>query len=271
MRPPIVVSRLGTLDVFDDLDEVQQRYPLDVLAGSDVMVWDSEGRPLRVHRQSGGTFHVEPDIARALDAADLAQVLREHLERGGMSCERCLSMELSELIDTVYPPPCGGRSFWESVATWSAAGQRVGRLRFGWVILGTVCGALVGLMDMPSNLAAEFREYWTALCEFRGAVAGTAVGAVLSAWFRRGESMRQWHRSVLAETAIVVAVLVPLWQYRRATKFFVDSELRRDFSVLQAKLDDSTLSPAEKERVKRQMSQLEGRLLGVNDLEDSPQ
>ena len=52
MKPPVFLWKSGTLDAFDSVEEFEDRYPPDTLAGQDFIACDSEGRILVAGRAS---------------------------------------------------------------------------------------------------------------------------------------------------------------------------------------------------------------------------
>ena len=270
MKLPLIISRPGTLDVFDDVEDLAQRYPSDALAGKDVTVWDGDGRLLKVRRGADWRLQFEAESLEPLRAEKLAQILREHLQRGGMSVEQSRSMGLSALIVKVYPPPYKPRRrSWRALALIMASPvfRRMSRLRFGWMIIGTVCGAIFGLID---GLSAHIsvRDYWLAAGEFHGAVFGAVAGALLGTWlnFRRRAPSRRFYRLRVFELITVTAILVPLWQYHREAKARLDDEIHRTFEMIRAL--PSSMSPEDTEKAKRQLSAMERIVTGSGDASD---
>jgi hypothetical protein len=103
MKPPIFVWKSGILDVFDTVAELQNRHPAASLLGADLALYDSSGQMLRVCSEPDGSARIEREDHQWPNPDQLAELLREYLERGGLSAEISHRRTLSELIELVYP------------------------------------------------------------------------------------------------------------------------------------------------------------------------
>ena len=103
MKPPLFVWKSGILDVFDTAAELEQRYPVDVLIGDDIVLYDSMGRILAARAEPDGSTRIVCDNCRSSHPDKLVTLLRGYLDHGGMSAETTRSLTLPELIQKVYP------------------------------------------------------------------------------------------------------------------------------------------------------------------------
>ncbi len=103
MKPPLFIWKSGSLDVFDTIAELKQRYPADALSRADVVLYDSLGRLLRASADSNGSTRISCDKHQPPQSDELTALLRRYLERGGMSTDIASSLTLAELIQEVYP------------------------------------------------------------------------------------------------------------------------------------------------------------------------
>lgn len=104
MNPPFFVWKAGTLDVCDTLDELEERYPRTTLANMDVVVCDSQGSAVWISRARDGawTNAIEEPQPPSLDL--LRNILRDYLEKGGMTAEEVDSLSSAGLVAKVCPP-----------------------------------------------------------------------------------------------------------------------------------------------------------------------
>lgn len=78
------------------------------------------------------------------------------------------------------------------------------RIRFGWLILSTLLGAIFGFIGAPSISDRNLQVFWSAQSTFWWAVVGASIGAVTL-----GLAKRSLHISLLrlAEIIVVCAIL----------------------------------------------------------------
>jgi hypothetical protein len=103
MKPPFFLRKSGTLDVFDTVEELENRYPPDTLTGEDFIACDSEGRILLAGSASDGLTVQVCDEQQAPSPDTLRNLLRGYLERSGISPEEIDSLSLEDLIARAYP------------------------------------------------------------------------------------------------------------------------------------------------------------------------
>jgi hypothetical protein len=102
MKPPFFLRKSGTLDVFDTVEELENRYPPDTRAEEDFIACDSEGRILLPGRASDGRAVLACDEQQPPSPDTLRSILREYLERSGISREEVDSRSLGDLVARVY-------------------------------------------------------------------------------------------------------------------------------------------------------------------------
>jgi len=103
MKPPVFLWKSGTLDAFDSVEEFEDRYPPDTLAGQDFIACDSEGRILVAGRASDGSRVLSCDELGPPSPDTLRNILRGYLERRGTSPKELESLSLADLIARAYP------------------------------------------------------------------------------------------------------------------------------------------------------------------------
>lgn len=103
MKPPIFVWMSGTLDVFETLAELEQRYTANALNAAEAVVYDSKGRMLAACTEPTGATRIVCDDSQPPHPDKLAELLRGYLQRGGMSAQTVGSLSLPKLIQEVYP------------------------------------------------------------------------------------------------------------------------------------------------------------------------
>ena len=108
MRPPIFLWRSGTLDAFDSVEELVNRYSAADLAEGDFIACDSQGRILLAGRGSEGPAVLTCDEEQSPSPDVLRNILRAYLLRSGTSAEELDSLPLADLVIRAYPPPDPG-------------------------------------------------------------------------------------------------------------------------------------------------------------------
>ena len=167
MKPPFFLWKAGALDVFDSVEELEDRHPPDTLAGEDFIACDSEGRILMAGRASIGLTVTARDDQATPSPDTLRNILRGYLERSGVTTEQLNSLSLAELVTIAYPPPDPGGA------------QKSFMLRY------IVCaGGLSGLLwNLQSRyMALEFLRAGRK----RGAEKGTSL--ILASWITDGSA-----------------------------------------------------------------------------------
>lgn len=102
MKPPFFLRKSDTLDAFDTVEELENRYPPETLAGEDFIACDSEGRILLPGRASDGRTVLACDEQQPPSPDTLRSILREYLERSGISPEEVDSRSLGDLVARTY-------------------------------------------------------------------------------------------------------------------------------------------------------------------------
>ena len=105
IKPPIFLWRSGTLDAFDTVEELANRYSAADLADGDCIACDSEGRILLAGRGLEGSAVLACDEQQPPSPDVLRTILRGYLERDGMSAEELDSLPIADLVIRAYPPP----------------------------------------------------------------------------------------------------------------------------------------------------------------------
>jgi hypothetical protein len=231
MKPPIFLWKSGLLDVFDTTAELEERYPPKSLIGGTFVLYDSLGRTLSVYVESDGSTRIDCDDREPANPAGLAALLRECLQRGGMSAEAAGSLTLTELIEEVYPSiepsvrSVRGKRADQSIspgAQQSESKQRSDRLAraFGMAAIAGVFAACIGLwlaMTYYRNVPpapgfgeiGKIREWLVGSCE--AAVGGALVAGVtvfLCALIGFSRSQSNTGRSIGCAFMALVAVLL---------------------------------------------------------------
>ena len=134
MKPPIFMWMSGTLDAFDSIEELEDRYPRDTLADGDFVACDSEGRILMAGRASDGLAALACDDHKPPSPDTLRRILQGYLERSGITAEQLTLLTLAELIARAYPDAPG-------VGQLS---RQVGAMHYAHFVLG-VGVALTGM------------------------------------------------------------------------------------------------------------------------------
>jgi hypothetical protein len=103
MKPPVFLWKSGSLDVFDSVAELQQRYSAEALLESDVALYDGTGRRLTVCAEFDGSSQIRCDEHPPTNPDALVELLRRYAECGGLPAETVQAMTLAELIEEAYP------------------------------------------------------------------------------------------------------------------------------------------------------------------------
>jgi hypothetical protein len=229
MEPPIFVWKSGILDVFDTVAELEQRYLADALAGDDIAFYDRSGRILVVSADSTGSPRIACDSRQPPQPDRLAALLRNYLERGGMSAETFGSLSLSALIQKVYP------SSEPSVrsSTWRRRLRNL-PMHAGVPLVCTILGALVALLFSPIGLQQPMQESWLLYYAWRGALAGGVI-AFLARYLvtqRAGNQRFQFRLSTLLEVLVVTSVVLSLWRWHHTVDAPIRAKIHRDMQYL---------------------------------------
>ena len=105
MKPPLFLWKSSTLEAFATVEELENRYPPDLLAGQDFVACDSEGRILLACRGSDGLAVLACDQQQPPSSDTLRSILRGYLGISGMSPENLDSLSLADLVAMAYPAP----------------------------------------------------------------------------------------------------------------------------------------------------------------------